>query len=271
MAEIPVQTLAEGTGDSVGQVTRSKDPMADVAKLLNPEPAPVEPTPETELQAEPASESWDLKSVAERLKTDPAKLYEGLKVALEDGTELTVSALKDAYRPAAEVEKARTALLEEHTSSKREVIEATQELRLLLQEIPPQYLTEQAIGQVRQKAQQQRDQEAAKLLERVPEWKDPIAKAADWVDIRRVAGEIGFTAAEVQLLEQGYADHRLVTALRKLARGPAAAAVKPAPKVAAKPTGKGQTANQQFGQLKAAVTTGRVSPFTAVEALIGRK
>lgn len=271
MAEIPVQSLAESSGDVAGQVIRSLDPIADVTKLLNPEPAPVEPSPETGTQAEPASESWSVKSLAEKLGTDPAKLYEGLKVAFDDGTELTVSALKDAYRPVAELEKARGALLEEHTSSKREVLEATQELRELLAEIPAQFLTEQTIARARQQAQQQRDREAAKLLERVPEWKDPIAKAADWSDIRRVAKDVGYSDAEIQLAESGFADHRLVAVLRQLARGPKPEAVKPAPKVAAKPAGKGQTPAQQFGQLKAAVTTGRTSPFTAVEQLLRSK
>jgi len=271
MAEIPVQSLAESTGDVAGQVVRSKDPIADVTKLLNPEPAPVEPSPETGDQAAPPSESWSIKSLAEKLGTDPATLYQDLKVALEDGTELSVSALKDAYRPAAEVEKARKALLEENTSSKREVLEATQELRALLAEIPAQYLTEQTIAQARQAAQRQRDQEAAKLLERVPEWKDPIAKAADWSDIRRVAREVGYTEGEIRLAEEGFADHRLVAVLRQLARGPKPAAEKPAAKVAAKPAGKGQTPAQQFGQLKAAVKTGRTSPFTAVEQLLGSK
>lgn len=271
MAEIPVQSLAEGTGDSVGQVTRSLDPVADVAKLLSQEPAPAESTPGTEIQAEPPGGSWDIQSLAEKLGTDTTKLYDDLKVKFEDGTELSLTELKDAHRPAAEVEKARSALLEENASSKRQVLEATQELRQLLQGIPEQYLTEQTIGQARQQVQRQREQEAAKLLERVPEWKDPIAKAADWVDIRRVAKAEGFSDVEVRLLEEGYADHRLVSALRKLARGPAAVAVKPAPKVAAKPAGKSQTPGQQFGQLKAAVTTGRMSPFSAVESLIGRK
>jgi hypothetical protein len=271
MAEIPIQSLQESSGDAVGQVTRSRDPVADVAKLLSQEPAPAEPSPETGDQAAPTSESWDLKSVAEKLQTDPAKLYEGLKVALEDGTELTVSALKDAYRPAAEVEKARKALLEENTSSKREVLEATQELRALLAEIPAQYLTEQTIAQARAAAGRERDREAAKLLEAVPEWKDPIARAADWSDIRRVAKEVGYSDAEIRLAEDGFADHRLVAVLRRLARGPKAEAVKPAPKVAAKPAGGNRTPAQQFGQLKAAVKTGRVSPFTAVEQLIRSK
>ena len=271
MAEIPTQSLAESSGDVTGQVVRSQDPIADVAKLLSQAPAPAEPTPETEPQAEPTSESWDLKSVAERLKTDPAKLYEGLKVALDDGTELTVSALKDAHRPIAELEKARGALLEEHTSSKREVLEATQELEMVLRAVPQQYLSQEAVAEARRQAGQQREREAEKLLARIPEWKDPISKAADWVDIRRVALESGYTEAEIALAKEGYSDHRMVALMRRLARGPAAEAVKPAPKVGVKPAGKGQSPAQMHGNLKAAVKRGQISPFSAVERLIGGK
>lgn len=268
MEESPITTLQASSGDAEPVAARFTDPVAEVEKLLNPEPAPVEPSPETDIQAEPPGESWDLKSVAEKLQTDPSKLYEGLKVALDDGTEISVSALKDAHRPVAELEKARAALLEEHTSSKRDVMQASQELMQLLQTIPAEYLNEGTVRGIQQQAQRQRDQEAARLLERVPEWKDPIAKAADWSDIRRVAKEVGYTDAEIRLAEEGYADHRMVATLRLLAKGPKAPAAKPAPKVAAKPAKATQSAAQQFGHLKASVTTRRISPEVAVETLL---
>jgi hypothetical protein len=273
MAETPIQSLAEGSGDATGQVVRSHDPIADVAKLLSQQPAAAEPSPETGDQAEPPDESLDIKTLAERLKVDPAKLYADLKVAFDDGTELSVSALKDAYRPAAELEKARGKLWEEVTTSKRAVAEAQQELQNLLRHIDPQVLTPDVLAENRRQLESARSQETARLIERVPEWKDPIARAADWADIRRVGQEYGYTPAELQLAEEGYADHRLVATLRALARGPKAKApdAKPAPKVAVKPAGKARTPAQQFGQVKAAVKSGRISPFAAVAQLIGEK
>lgn len=273
MAEIPVQSLAESSGDAVGQVSRSQDPVADVAKLLSQAPAPAEPTPETETQAAPTSESWELKSVAEKLGTDPATLYEGLKVALEDGTELTVSALKDAYKPAAQLEKARAELLEEMTASKREVTQNRQELGALVQYLAQNgQLTEPMVREVQKLVDAERAAEADKLLKRVPEWKDPIARAADWADIRPVARDLGYSDAEIKLAEAGLADHRTVAMWRRLAKGPKPEAPpKPPAKVGAKPAAGNRTPAQQFGQIKASVKTGRISPFTAVAQLIGEK
>jgi cell division septation protein DedD len=214
-----------------------------------------------------------MKSLAEKLGTDPEKLYTGLKVALDDGTELSVSALKDAYRPAAELEKARGELLEEMTSNKREVTQNRQELGALVQYLAQQgQLTEPVAREVQKMVDAERAAEADKLLKRIPEWKDPIARAADWSDMRRVAKEQGYTDAEIKLAEAGLADHRTIATWRALAKGPKPAAPpKPAAKVAAKPAAGSRTPAQQFGQLKAAVKTGRVSPFSAVAQLIGEK
>jgi hypothetical protein len=266
MADIQSTTLQQATREGEPAPERFTDDIGAVSALLNAESAPVEPAPETAPSADaPPGENWDLKAVAERLKADPKTLYESLKVAFDDGSELSVSALKDAYRPVAEVEKARTKLWDEVTTSKRAVAEAQQELQNLLRHLDPQALTPEVLAENRRQLEAARSQETARLIERVPEWKDPIARAADWADIRRVGQELGYTPAELQLAEEGYADHRLVATLRALARGPKAQAPaeKPAPKVAAKPT-----AAQLHGRTKAAVTTGRTSPYTAVENLL---
>jgi hypothetical protein len=265
MADIQTTTLQQATREGEPAPERFTDDIGAVSDLLTGASAPAEQAPETEPSAEaPPDESLDLKTVAERLKVDPAKLYADLKVAFDDGTELSVSELKDAYRPVAEVEKARGKLWEEVTTSKRAVAEAQQELQNLLRHIDPQLLTPEVLAENRRQLEAARSQEVARLVERVPEWKDPIARAADWADIRKVGQEYGYTPAELQLAEEGYADHRLVAALRALARGPKAApAPKPAPKVAVKPT-----AAQLHGRTKAAVTTGRTSPYTAVENIL---
>ena len=271
MAEAQITTLAAASGDAEPAATRFTDPVAEVEKLLNPEPAPVEPSPETDIQAEPPGESWDLKSVAEKLQTDPAKLYEGLKVAMDDGSELSVSALKDAYKPIAELDKARTKLVDEVTSSKRDIVAAEQELMAVLTHPDvARLLTPELLQDVQRRAAGKRQAEAERLLERIPEWKDPVSRAADWADIRTVGREHGFTDAELKLAEEGFADHRVLSLLRAAAKGakPAAPA-KPAAKVAVKPAKGGNPSEaQRFGQLKAARTTGRMSPEAAVEALL---
>ena len=232
---------------------------------------PAETPPETGAQADPEpSESWELKAVAEKLGTEPETLYEQLKVALADGQEITVSALKDAYKPVAELEKARAGLLEEMTGSKREVLQTQQEFSALLQMLGPERLTPEVLRAVNQMADQQREQQLAGMLSRIPEWKDPITKAADWVDIRRVGKEYGFSDAEMRLAEQGFADHRLIAMARALGKQPKVETPKPAPKVAVQPkAGKVQSKAQQLGNLKAAVTKGQITQADAVRRILG--
>lgn len=268
MTDIPLQTLQEATGDGPAP-GRVNDPVADVAKLLQPESAPAEQAPpETAAPAEPPSESWDFTSLAEKLGTDPEKLYHGVKVAMPDGTQVSVGDLKDAFRPAAELEKARSKLVEDDTASRREVAQAKQELAALVNLIDQRGLTPEIIQEAGRQSEQARQAEAQKLLQRIPEWKDPVAKAADWADIRQAARGHGYSDAEIALAEQGYADHRMVSILRALARTPKVQTPKPAAKVAAKPTAGTPSAAQRHGQLKAAVKQGRLSPEAAVAQLL---
>jgi hypothetical protein len=273
MAEIPTQTLQEASGDAVGQVVRSKDPIADVSKLLSPDPPPAEAPAGTPDQVEPPGGSWDIESLAAKLGTDTTKLYDELQVKFDDGTALSLTELKAAHRPAIELEKARGELLEEMTASKREVTQNRQELGALVAYLAQNgQLTEPMVREVQKMVDAERTAEADKLLKRIPEWKDPIARAADWSDIRKVAKEQGYTDAEIKLAEAGLADHRTIATWRALAKGPKPAApAKPAAKVAAKPAAGNRTPAQQFGQVKAAVKAGRISPYSAVAQLIGEK
>jgi hypothetical protein len=233
---------------------------------MQPKPAP-EAAPSVE--ASPA-EKWDLKSVAEKLRTDPAKLYEQLTVAVGDGEEITVSAMKDLYRPAKELETARAAFTEEMSSSKAELLQATREFQNLLSLMDQRSLTPAAMQEAARLSEQQRAQEAEKLLKVLPGWKDPITKAAEWSELKPTARKYGFTDAEIKLAELGYADHRMLALVRALSKAERAAeAPKPAPKVAAEPkSAKAQTEAQRFGRVKAAVTSGRLSRVAAVEQIL---
>lgn len=242
----------------------------EVNDLLAGKSAPASPEPETAPTADAPDpgESWDMKTAAERLGVDPAKLYEQLKVAFDDGTELSVSALKDAYRPVAELEKAREALVSEVTTSRQEVAQATQELANILQKLGPKNLTPEILQEVNRQAEAQKQVEAERLLKALPEWKDPITKAADWSDIRKMANRYGYTDAEMRMAEAGFADHRMVRLLRDLSR--AQRPEPPKPQVAAKPTGKGTvpTEAQRLGRISAAVKQGHMTPSQARAELL---
>lgn len=271
MAEQQLATLQEATGDGQPPTGRVQDPVGEIAKLLQPDPAPAQDqSPETGDQAAtPPAETWDLQSVAEKLGTDPAKLYDlKLRVGEGDGVEVTLSQLKDAYRPAAELEKARTQLVEETSRDRREALQLQQELAALVQLLPREVVTQALVEQATQQAARLRSENADKLLQALPEWKDPIRKAADWADIRAAGRELGYSEAELEAAKAGFADPRMLRALLGYRRAPAEQP-KPAAKVGAKPTSGGKpTAAQQHGQLKAAVTTRRMSPEVAAAQIL---
>lgn len=261
--------LAEGTVETPAPHVSQGDQVAEI--LRKGLQTPGQETAETQPQsAAPPSESWDIKRVAEKLGVDPANLYESLKVSIADGEELTVSALKDAYRPAAELEKARGKLLEEMESSKREVVQTQQEFSALLQLLGPQNLNQELLQEVNRRTEKQKADEAERLLKSIPEWKDPIARAAAWVDIRKSALNRGYSETEIRLAEAGLADHRWVKDQLDLARL-RASEEKPKPQakvaIAPKPSGvTSQAVNQR--ELKQAVKSGRMTETQAAARIL---
>jgi hypothetical protein len=233
-----------------------------VSQLLREAASQPEPTAEKQTPDAPPEpeKAWDLKSVAEKLGTDPARLYADLRVGFEDGTELTLGALKDAYRPAAELEKARGKLLEDMESSKREVVQTQQEFSALLQLLGPQNLNQELLAEVNRRTEKQKADEAERLLKAIPEWKDPIARAAD-----KAGAAVGYTDAELRLAEAGYADHRLIALLRQVTRGPKPEVAKPEAKKGMAPQkAKSPSAAPSVRDLKAAV---RRKDMTSAEAV----
>lgn len=257
------------------QIPVSNEPLSESSQLKAVQdllsgaekPTAEQPTAETQSPPEPG-ESWDIKTVAEKLQTDPAKLYDSLKVAI-DGEEIPIGKLKDAYRPAKELEKAKSAWLEERTQAETERQQFLTEFQALLGLIPQQHLTQEFLHEAQKQSETQRQKQAEALLKAIPDWKDPVTQAADWADIKPVALKYGFTDTDIALAKQGFADHRFIAMARDLAKARGIPVEKPAPKKAieTKPA-KAPTEAQRFGRLKGAVTAKRMSPLAAVEKLI---
>lgn len=259
--------LAAATVETPPEYTSIEDKAADILRQAS---SPAQDSPETGTSEEtPAETRYDLKTVAERLQVDPATLYENLRIrAADDGEELSLGQLKDSYRSASELEKARGVLLEETTTSRKEVAQAQQELAILVQHLNRD-LKPELLQEVSRLAENQRTSQSEALLKALPEWKDPIRKAADWADIVKVAQQAGYTEADMRLAQAGYADHRMIR-LALLAAKPQKAPAEPRPKkVAVEPKrANPQTAAQQFGQLKAQVKQGRIRPEEAGARLL---
>lgn len=240
-----------------------------VAELLRGTQAPPVPSPETDPAPESLpAEKLDLKTVAERLQVEPAKLYQDLMVPIADGEELSVSELKDRYRSAKELDRLR----EEHTRARGEYeadrLRSERELQAILAAIPRESISP-ALAEEWQKQQREylgREREA--LLRAIPDWTDAAVLTADRGEIEGYLKEYGFSRADLD----NVTDHRLLRLLRDAAKGRAKAKAedKPPPaKVAVAPRklGAGSEA-QRFGQLKAAVTKGQMTRTEAVARIL---
>lgn len=258
------QAPAEAETDA-GEIRNDQDAIKAVEQLLGA-PSPAEP--ETAQDDTPAPDEMpaDLTSLAERLKATPEKLY-SVKVPLADGESRTIGELKDGYRAAQQLESERELVRTDRGKLETDKRQALQELEGVVRNLPPQALTPEAISAVREAHGKRLQAELAQLLETVPEWKDPVRWTAERPVIEGYAAQFGYTPADLAEIS----DHRVLRVLRTAAlreQSLTAERAKPPGKVAQAPKGRQPTPAQEFGRLKAAVTTRRISPVAAVEALL---
>ena len=221
--------------------------------------------PSKEPAAPPPPEKWDLASVAEKLQVKPEKLYE-LKFKTVDGSETSLSEIKDSLKSHAEVTKARAELEADRIAAQRE-------LSKLYASIPKEQVRPELTQAFEAYQADQRSREREALLRTIPEWSDTGVVTAERKQIQDYIEQFGFPRDAIEYVE----DHRLFRLTRqamkdqqelKVLKAKAAEAEKPKAKVASAPTAGRPTEAQKFGQLKAAVTSRRVSPEAAVEQIL---
>lgn len=223
------------------------------------EPAETQP-PDAPLPAE----KWDIKTVAEKLGTDPAQLYNALTVSLGD-EELTVGQLKDRLKPQKDFEVSQQQLVRERGELEADRLAARREIAAL------QSGDREAYERGRSEYLS-REREA--LLRAIPEWADAAVVTADRKRIGDLVREFGFPETVLDQVE----DHRLFRLLRAYERDRAelttlraekAKASQPKPKVAVQPrSGAPPTEAQRFGRIKAAVTKGQMTKGAAIDAIL---
>lgn len=210
-------------------------------------------------------------SLAEKLATDPKSIY-ALEVPLADGKTITLGELKDGFRPAADLAGERAAFLEERGRYEADRRQNDQELQEFLRQLPPEALDPRLVAQAKAALTANRESEHRAFLRDVPEWNDPVRVTADRNVMEAYIAGFGFSKADLASVT----DHRLLrlvrTAALREAELKAIKAERPAPvpasKAVAPKANKPSTANQDFGRLKAQVTTKRISPAQAVERLL---
>jgi hypothetical protein len=266
MAEPSVDTTpAAAEPDDAGEIRNDQDAIKAVEQLLSAPSADEAEKPVDD--AETPDESWDLPSLAEKLKAPPEKLY-GLKVPMADGESRTLGELKDTYRTTAQIKADQDAVQKERSTWQSDKRQTLEELNEALTLLPAQAITPELVQRAQRQIQEHAERELAATLELIPDWKDDLKRAADRLEIEAYLGKYGFSKSDLD----GLRNAKLMKLFRDAARADKAAKVVKEPlkaKVAQAPKrGNDRTSAQVHGQLKAAVTTRRMSPLAAVEALL---
>lgn len=150
-----------------------------------------------------------LAEAAEKLGLEVKELY-GLEVTLQDGVKATLGELKDAYQESGvidrqEIEEERTQILLERQQKENDVLVAQQELANIVG-----LLGDQVNPQIVERARAARADyirgEREKLLQVLPQWRDPEVLTHDRQKIGELLTSRGFSEAEIA----NVSDHRLL-------------------------------------------------------------
>ena len=163
-----------------------------------------QPDNEGESLGEAEAETLDAKSLAEKLGIDVKDLYEMEFPYGENGEAITLGELKDAGIRARTIDEEAETLTNDRNSYVNEQMKSRNELQQivsLLPDIPPG-LRDAAIRQhdvVRQT-------ERVKMLETVPEWRDPGKEQEAMNNISSTLKEYGYSDTEMSYM----LDHRMI-------------------------------------------------------------
>jgi hypothetical protein len=201
----------------------------------------------------------NLGAIAEKLGVKPEDLYDVEIPMPDDGEAVTLGELKDLATKYKRSESERLEFDNERETSRVQIQKATEEIRELVGLIPAELRTPALLEKVRDKMEVTKQQEAAKLLARVPEWRDRATMANDLKVIEAHAEQFGFSRQELSSVY----DSRLLAYIRhnalreeKLARVLEEARAKRKPsnvaKTDSKPSGASKP-NQRRGRTADAV------------------
>ncbi len=181
-----------------------------IAEVLHGE-AEKPPVDEKGSTAEKPQVDLEINAIAKHLGVDVAELYEKLLIPMPDGAEpLTISALKDQasvrVEHSLEVEEFHT----ERDAHRVEMNEARAEIEQIIRLIPAEYRTQEMLQAAQAELGRTKRREQIALLERIPEWKDDVRRAADLELIGPHIEAFGFPR---EMLDS-VVDHRLFAYVR---------------------------------------------------------
>jgi len=158
-----------------------------------------------------------LKELAKELGVDAKSLYE-VEIPIGDGKKLSLGELKDLAKQSDDHRTALEQLRGVETDRSNEVMLARRELATMMQALGDQ-VDPMAVHAVQEMNSKHLQRETTLMMAAIPEWRDPVHRAADKKEMVDFVGKYGFTESELGQVT----DHRLVKLLRDMAKGHAAA------------------------------------------------
>ena len=151
-----------------------------------------------------------LAKVAEAAGISESDLFD-LPISMPDGAETrTLGQLKDAQTELSRTRGEVEAFFTERETQRTEMASARSELEVLVGMIPAEMRTPEMLNAARQKLANVTQDQARKLVERVPEWANAETRAADMEVINTHVGRWGFQPGELSSI----IDHRMLAYVR---------------------------------------------------------
>jgi hypothetical protein len=135
-----------------------------------------------------------LKDWAERFGLEAKDLY-AVEVAVSEGQDskpVTLGELKDAYGKQDELTRRELEFEERKVRQEADWTRSQNELRALIQALPPKAISEQALQLVRQQAEKELRVEREATMRAIPEWSDETRREAELQGMVAMLGDYGF-------------------------------------------------------------------------------
>jgi hypothetical protein len=185
----------EETEDSVRTESR------DSQNAIDADTDAVEDTDETGSEGDSEAAGTEepsitVKDLAEKLGIEAKDLYEDLHIPTGDGESITLGEFKDRVKELQQLDTVKQDFEDREAKHNREVMAQQAELNQLLSMIPDDQ-RQQLVQAAGQRHHDYVAQQQNKVLEVIPEWKDPDTLARDRDAIIKLGNDYGFSSDEI--------------------------------------------------------------------------
>lgn len=274
----PEAVIEDDTSSRVSAISALIDPDYDDAPAPDESPEPEqeakEPVAERPEGDDPAPDESpqkvakpkNLQELAERLEVEVKDIFDIEFISEGDGESHTLGEMKDLLKKDSDFSSRELELSERKIKQDNEVMRAKQQMQIIFQGLPAGTLTPELLAQSSKTLDAHLEDESRRLLSVIPEWSDPTARQADLEKMGAHMEQYGYSAAEVNRLN----DHRMVKYIRdNMTREKTlAAALENVKEVKKLPKGQGKSRKRAAPRKIAQIPVTRIDKVSAIANLL---